>query len=64
MGSKGLLSHIGDEISEGGVAEPKPTTRSDPIGLVLKLLWCHFKEILEASGEGRREREEGGGNRP
>lgn len=55
-----LLSHIRDDIREGGVAEPQPATRSDPVGLVLELLWCHFKEILEAGTERWGEEEEQG----
>lgn len=52
----GKCSYIRDDVSKRGVTLTQPTTRSNTIGLVLKLLWSHLIEILEAEMERKVER--------
>jgi len=41
------VPHLSDNLSQSRVTHDKPATRCDTIGLVLKLLWVHFIEVLK-----------------
>jgi len=42
------VTYLNKHFRQGRVADPEPTTRSDAISLVLKLLWTHLKKVFEA----------------
>lgn len=42
-------ANLCDDLSQPRVAHNKPAARSDAVGLVLKLMWLHFIEILETA---------------
>lgn len=43
-----IITDLGYGVGQAGVADPQPTTRSNPIGLVLKLLWSVLVKVLES----------------
>ena len=46
--------YVGNDVGQGRVAEPQPTTRSDSVCLVLELVWGHLVEILETGHKRKR----------